>query len=222
MKHIIKQFGLPRSGTNFVRFLLENNYKDVLVHVDTEGWKHGYVPDCLPVDRKCVVMHKHPLSWLVSAFRFLGRRVVFSEGDTFETFLRSKFWVMNKSQEHRNCIVYQDPVECWNEMNRHWAKFCLLSSARAMVGYDKLVKDPEQALAPLVAAWGLERKDGELVIPKEVLLPSTDGESRMGARSFNSSYYASEAYREMYTPAREASVMSRVDKSVLKELGYSS
>lgn len=38
----IKQYGLKRSGTNYLRYLIEENFKDVKVLVDILGWKHGY------------------------------------------------------------------------------------------------------------------------------------------------------------------------------------
>src|ERR1043166_2267642 len=37
----IKQYGLHRSGTNFLRVILQENY-DVSVLTNIGGWKHGF------------------------------------------------------------------------------------------------------------------------------------------------------------------------------------
>ena len=38
----IKQYGLKRSGTNYLRYLIEENFQGVKVLVDILGWKHGF------------------------------------------------------------------------------------------------------------------------------------------------------------------------------------
>ena len=41
MTTYIKQYGIQRSCTNFVKVLLENNLKNTTVLTNVLGWKHG-------------------------------------------------------------------------------------------------------------------------------------------------------------------------------------
>ena len=40
---VIKQYGLRRCGTNYLRWLVEHNFKDVIFLENQGGWKHGPV-----------------------------------------------------------------------------------------------------------------------------------------------------------------------------------
>ena len=68
----IKQFGLQRTGTNYLRILLESNY-NVQILTNIGGWKHGFynVPQIMKKELDCIVMCKNPFSWLVSLHSFL-------------------------------------------------------------------------------------------------------------------------------------------------------
>ena len=59
----IKQYGLQRSGTNYLAFLLEQNYY-VDVWVNRGGWKHGpYTP--INPEMHCIIISKNPFAWIV-------------------------------------------------------------------------------------------------------------------------------------------------------------
>ena len=41
----IKQYGIQRSCTNYVKLLIEENFRQVHVLASTLGWKHGPHPE---------------------------------------------------------------------------------------------------------------------------------------------------------------------------------
>ena len=95
----VNLIGLFRSGTNYVRTLLEWNY-NLTVNYDGYGWKHAVVPTFSNASRftypdgKVLVVVKNPYSVLLSWYKYAinnGRNI---RGDTgsFGSFIRNRIY----------------------------------------------------------------------------------------------------------------------------------
>ena len=94
----IKIYGLQRSGTNWLGFLIQENFKDVRVLVNEGGWKHGYyiIPWSLKKEVDIISIIKNPYSWLVSVYNYWGpdRKKNIGpnlKGVDFDTFVRNRY-----------------------------------------------------------------------------------------------------------------------------------
>lgn len=115
---VLKQYGLPRSGTNYTKFLIESNYF-VTVLCNRGGWKHGRYQG--PANTDLIVTTKHPISWLVSIWN-----------------RRSRFDVWMKRHGRRMCIR-------WNNKNNHWLN--LNVGVRVFpIRYEDLLLNPNEEL----------------------------------------------------------------------------
>jgi len=110
----IKLYGLPRSGTNFLEFLLIKNY------------------------HASIAIVKNPFSWLRSIHEFtLGREHIFKRYLPFSDFLREEYiWdsdLYGKGTD-RVYIHHENPIVYWNTMNKHW-----MQNATVWVQYETVL-----------------------------------------------------------------------------------
>ena len=117
-----------RSGTNFTKFLLEENYM-VRVMANALGWKHGEYPHHLPKTVSIIVTIKHPLAWLVSSCR--DRTNVKSIGiDDFRCWLKQPEGV--------------EQMDLWSMRNRYWIENA--KRPLTVFRYIDLLENPQQTL----------------------------------------------------------------------------
>ncbi len=150
----IKQFGLHRSGTNFLRVILQENYH-VTVLSNEGGWKHGpyEVPTRLGRELDCMICVKNPYAWLVSLHRYRH-----PEKDlAFPEFVRSPINVVGPGgPEH--AIVKPNPVRLWVDMYQHWLSVKLESHRMFVFQYEKVLASPRESIQGLVHALQLQRR----------------------------------------------------------------
>jgi len=224
LKHVfrsptVKQFGLPRTGTNYCRFLLERNYQ-VEVLVDKEGWKHGYLSPMLHPCRMCVMLSKDPFAWFTSALRLYRHYMLSTYSVTVSSlggFLRSKFIIGD-----RGCLLsFKNPIDCWNVMTRHWLSIPYTGRNFIAVRYEDLVKTPEETLGFIAKRFRLVRKIGDFENTAQTLGMSSDNQNvSQRSQAFDPAYYLERKYMSLYTPEQIAYVNERLEKALLKKLKY--
>lgn len=67
----LSEFGCRRTGTTYLKAVVEANFEEVAVHNMEGGWKHGLVEPGADVDGYLVVA-KDPYAWLASMDRYFG------------------------------------------------------------------------------------------------------------------------------------------------------
>lgn len=198
-KHIFKQYGLPRTGTNYIKALIEKNYyAKVLANIG--GWKHGYY--CLSKQLDCIVSIKHPLSWLVSMYNHIkSSSKHFSINHVQETF--SKF-IISPFTIYRNQPLVDNPVKFWNEMYRHW-----LNIPRVFViVYENVLINPY-----ILDQLPVSRLKSPLEDIHQVLKPGHE-KVYISNDKFDDSYYLEKKYLLNYTSDELDFVISNVDMDI--------
>jgi hypothetical protein len=139
----LKIYGLPRSGTNYLQFMLVNNFKVKVLLLD-HGWKHDRIVSSLP----SIAIVKNPFSWLVSMYLFSKLRCGMfhlPQEITFSDYIRYPFIWDTDVAGKGSRLVYQtfvNPIHYWNDMNCHWqekANLCV-KYEDLLVGFDCLDK----------------------------------------------------------------------------------
>lgn len=130
MKTTFKIYCLPRSGSNYLKWLLENNY-NIVLNQNEGGWKHGYVTNTT----NNILIVKHPILWLPSIYNYLLTPTDLCPPiqPNFYKFLRNPINIQKET--------YGNPLIWWNESLKHY-----LSQIEIVIDYFKLKNNPEETL----------------------------------------------------------------------------
>jgi hypothetical protein len=117
IKDSIRVIGVPRSGTNLLKFMIETHSK-INCFFNVHWWKHAVIPPLMMKnsdimdDIPTVVMFRNPVAQIVSFYNFSikGRTAMRGEKD-LSAFVESPIFMKppNESIEYR----YSSPVEYW-------------------------------------------------------------------------------------------------------------
>ena len=231
----LKQYGLHRSGTNFLRVILQENYH-VTVLTTEGGWKHGRfeLVQKLGHELDCLLCVKNPYSWLVSLHRYRH-----PENDMlFPQFVRSEIRVVGQEAPD-DAIVSANPIRLWSEMNQHWLGAPLMSHRWFVFRYEDVLAAPYDSIQELVGALKLERKQPIAQKLKSILGTSEEPEffvppRQLGALKdqykkrnlergvvFDASQYTRHEYLKSFTPELLKFVNENLDPGIVNRLGYS-
>lgn len=196
----IKQYGLQRSGTNYTRWLIENNFQNVEVLVNKYGNKH-FVPEKLPNNIKTAITVKNPYSW------YLSRYKLYIKEDNFG----------KKTGGNRGEKDLEDFIESWNYLNGLW--FDLHKSREnisMIVKYEDLLLNRDDFFNELINKFNLipnkEYKDVENIIrPPHIVIPNT---------IHDRNYYIEEKYMDEITEEQLLIFRKNLSKKLMDAFGY--
>jgi len=192
----VKMLGLMRSSTNLLELLLQANYH-VKVLSNGGGWKHGLyrVPQELGRSAPTVCLVKEPYSWMVSMYRYRGRR----KTRTFEDYLKAA----------------ELPV-AWNCQVKHYADVCARVREAELVKAETVMFHPHAVCDRLAVAFGLRVKPGEFkTIPQRV-----GSNRRVGKKPFNLRFYRDARYMRVYSRRLLEYANRCLDHRLMARLGY--
>ena len=194
---VVKQYGLQKSGTNYLKHLLEENFH-VQVLVNKGGWKHGAyrLPSLLGRELNCMVSTKNVLAWLFSMWKYSG-----------------------KSEKFVPFVMRGTMVEHWGVMHRNWlhAAEKLTKPKMVFIRYEDVLVHPGNAMGQAAEALDLgPRKTAVFWTPKGEL--TSTGSQRK--KHFDPRFYRQEKYRAQYNKKLLAFVRENVDPGVVAALGY--
>lgn len=143
----LKQYGLPRSGSNYTKWMIENNYF-AKVEVNIGGWKHG---PHMSSTKKSFCTIKNPYSWCVSIYNFVLRNFMQKKWSPFETKselgLRSiKYFIAEEFtiKSDKETYFFENPIAYWNFAIKNWNE-----GGSKIIRYEDLLDDPHKSLCSL-------------------------------------------------------------------------
>lgn len=194
----VKQYGLQRSGTSVLWWLLKENY-DVTVLTNQGGWKHGsHNPRRWPRETHVVVSVMHPLPWLVNFWRYCrgyDRR-------PFRKFL-TRNWC--------------SPVHLWNWAYQHWTRIQLADHELAEVRYKDLLASISSTMLRVQTVMKLPRLRRPFRRPKGYVDPHPPP----GAKGFDPAWFTEGKFMRHYTPDLLAFVGNRLLPELMERFCYS-
>jgi len=228
--------GALRSGTNFLKYLLEQNFL-VCADFDAFGWKHSGVPvlgrnstlDYPDVPLAYIV--KNPYAFAVSLHRYHqrismhGDRVSVSGSEGWSAFLTSPIVISDSQLTASPQMRFANPLQYWNFI--YWNLETLDQKRFRAVGfnYEDLIANPE-TVRRIETAVRLRRRSATLATPGNQM-------RRLGARAapasissyetperFDPDYYTDRRYLDSYTPEQLAFIRSEVSPWLMERRGY--
>jgi hypothetical protein len=231
----IKEYGLHRSGTNFLRVILQENYEVVLL-TNTGGWKHGFyeLPQRLGREIDLAICVKNPYAWLLSFYNHLQpeKKISFAE------FLQQPLNLQRPERQDR-ALCADGPAQLWVQMYEHWLAVELRNHRRFIFRYEDVLADPRASIQELVSAlelrrrkpWhyrlrrslGLENGEPRFFLPSIRLgaVPQNyKGKHIKRGEEFNSAQYTRHEYLKSYSPDMLDFVNQHPQPQLLERLGY--
>lgn len=191
----VKIFGLERTCTNYLHWLLRNNYYDLeLLQLYEGGWKHG-LPHNLSEDTKTILCVKHPYAWMVSLYKWDQNAQL--GGLSFKTYVMSG-----------------QPIFKWNTMLRAW----LNTINPTIVRYEDLLDNPEKECDRIAGEVGFKKKGYGFVTPGEKKLDYNTYTAP--TLQFNKGYYENKEYMDCYDNEMVDFIKSHIDYELLELFKY--
>lgn len=147
----IKIKGCPRSGTNFLEFLIYKNIHINPAYFDSHdifGWKHGLMK---PDDNYnyCIIF-KNIYAWLKSLYDYVELNKVwkfqnffpFDKSETLSDFLKNPFVHIHLKNTEIN---EENPIQYWNKMHENWY-FTPIKGKKIFIHYENILVNAEEKI----------------------------------------------------------------------------
>ena len=219
----IKIHGLQRCGTNYLLYLINENFEKSKCLVNLGGWKHGhYIAEWAvghEVDVICIT--KTPYSWLVSVYDYwhniekdIGPKI---RGVPFKDFVRNRLYC-----EKQGSVPYilraSNPVQHWNNMNYHWMSIRMQSKSLFVLRYESLISNTKSCLEAISEQFKIKMKN-EFRDSKNCFNPSNES-PKLADVEWNRQKYQKEKYLEMYDQDTFDFVNEQLDLDLMIKLNY--
>lgn len=171
-KRPVAVVGAFRCGTNYLSYLLAENYRCRMVP-DAYGWKHTGVPirtrfhgrqlNITPI----AVIAKDPCAFVDALFRYrnaVGRNIIAPEA--WGDFLAQPIILFDSYIRKSPQMKFANPVQYWNWIYWNLTSLPVGKYRTAEVSYPALTADPEGQTDRIARSFGLRRKPGEFRLPQ--------------------------------------------------------
>lgn len=212
----VKIYGLQRSGTNYLTYLLKENIEDVKVLVNEGGWKHGHYVES---SAHHVIVTKNPYSWLVSVYEYWssGNKIGPDlRGVPFGEFIHNRVYV-----EAQKGVPYliraSNPVQHWNNMNFHWLS--VQTKSLFVAKYEQLLSEPQACVQRIASAFHGKLR-ATFVACDKTTIPADEDPKLSEDVWGKAKYYKEEQYLSYFTPELFKFVNEELDLDVMVSLNY--
>jgi hypothetical protein len=236
----VKQQGAMRTGTNLVKFALEENFTNVRVLVNIGRWKHA------PADR--------PFNWLgtswegdgidIDVARRIGPEDLAAVRDAVDrgalryaisvrnvyawlvSYLRFEHWYDDPPLRHLSDLPRDEivgAIQRWNVLYQSYLDVLATDPCSTAFRLEDLVASFDQTLDRTGSSWGLRRRHQRYVRPERYLRAGVDGQSRselFESLPFEPSQSVTEAYAGQLDAGLLALVNNTVDERLVRAFGY--
>jgi len=222
--------GALRTGTNYLKFLLEANYQ-ITAAFSEFGWKHAGVPifnhgsgfDYPDVPVFYIV--KNPYAFVMSLHRYYveHRKNIISH-DAFDHFLTRPIVLFDSQLKNSPQMRFSNPIQYWNYI--YWNLENLSTEKFRSIGfnYENLLADPE-GIKALEQVFRFRKRTGRTIVPRNQLKRLTGvtadvaGGQYETEDSFDSSYYIEEKYLNDFSEAQLSFIRNELDPQLMARRG---
>lgn len=224
--------GLPRSGTNFLRSVLEWNFF-CNVEQNAYCWKHGFFPIVSTnslfkqASLDLVFVTRNPFHAIHSLFSYYsknGNNLIASQ--PFKAFLRSRIILHDSSQPSSPQYRFKNPVELWNDLNWNFASIKRNDAAQVHARYEDLMNAPEPTISRIASALNLNSKSDGIAIPSRRVrnMPARQATGKnfyVTNTMFDRTFFDSFSYMDIFDCDDADFMIDNIDTELVASLGYS-
>ena len=244
----IKQYGIQRSCTNFVKLLLENNLERSIVLSNVLGWKHGphkkevnwNGDDWDPQNKKIETYlsldeleeikkayKSNEIKYLICLKDPYAWLVSYSKYDNRPDKIRSLGGLLNESRKlmNRKKGVNRDKIpeylEMWNKLHQNWMNLTDHSNC-TYTKYENLLENPKEEVERL-AKFFKTKTNNEFYVPEGRMKrggEKIDKNNSTENKIFDSSYYIERRYLENFNEKMYETIRKHIDFEIVKKMKY--
>lgn len=230
-KKKITVLGAFRTGTNYVRYLLESNYRCRAAY-DTFGWKHSGISifsqssGIKYAKQPVVYISKNPASFVVSLYDYylkIDRNIIAEKN--WHDFLRSPIVIFDSKPDKSVQLRFSNPVQYWNYL--YWNLSNLPKKQFISFGlrYESVIQNPEAEIEAIAQQLKLRRISENFILPDKKMWRMKDKDhSNMKTSITNDEFdinnYLNADYLKRYTNDDIQFLINETDQHLLIELGY--
>lgn len=222
--------GAFRTGTNYVRYLLEKNF-ECKVSFDAYGWKHSGVPifsrhskfsyPKMPV----VYVYKHPAAFVVSLYNyFLQVNKNIMASTEWEEFLRKPFVIYDLKSEGSPQMRFSNPVQYWNFIYWNLSNLPVDRINSEGLRYESVLENPEFEVGSVASRLGLRRNSLPFSVPEGRLRRLNDRsfnpQKAVRDEKFDDDLYKNRKFFSLYTEADLQFLRKEVDGQLMAQFSY--
>ena len=222
----IKIHGLQRSGTNYLSYLINENFVNTKALINLGGWKHGAysAPWMVGKEVHVLAITKNPYAWLTSVFHYWGPEKKLRigpdlEGITFEEFVMNRL-IAEGQRDVPYLFRASNPVQFWNNWNLHWSSIRLNNKKLHFITYESLINYTEETLNKIGDILDLKRKSADMKDCDETFTPSGEAMKLSGEKFKKLNFYKNQEYLNQFNDDLLKFVNEEVDLELMLYFGY--
>lgn len=227
----VKQYGMKRSGTNYTRWLLQENFVNVQPLSEILGWKHGPHPDNVDWTGKSWADPFHPQAEsetqaLVAMVTDDIYKAVISNQIRYTITTKNPYawWCsyVRFTERPEPMMSVEDGLISWNSLHDNWSDLAKRNPLATIVKYEDLLLDLDTTLNRIATELELEPKDSKFKSLAVRMARRSDLNWNMGPTNmpFDSSYYTEHKYLEMFDEKLLELFRQRLSPLTMHRLGY--
>jgi len=210
----IQQYGLQRTGTCYLNWLLNNNFENIRV---LAGDKHTRPIDITKIEPQNFDS-SHMTHQLTTNMKTQLVKAAESKQLKYVISIKNPYsWIKSWYRYKPNSGSIETVIKTWNKKNNIFLDFYNNNIDNAfIVLYQDLIINYEDILSQIEQKFNLQ-KTGDLI---------TNIEKRMtrgytpGNRNFNKNYYINREYMNEFNKKQITKIKTLTDKKLLESLGY--
>ncbi|WP_147457627.1 hypothetical protein [Paracoccus alkanivorans] len=225
--------GIFRSGTNFLKSLLEINY-DVKVKYDSYGWKHYFFPainektTVIYPNQPCVFIARNPFLSLTSLYNYFEsnkRNAEKVDTSSFKSFIREDIIIHDGGNKSSPRLWFPNPVVMWAQINHNAVTSAKSMPERAIfIKYEDLISSPEHVTLLVAKNFSLPSTRSDFVVPEKRLKKlhenTHNSENFFTNEKFNKAAVEPEEYMKNFDNDDLDHIIKSVPSFIIDEIGY--
>jgi hypothetical protein len=218
-------YGVFRSGTNYVKALLDLNYT-MWVRTRNGGFKHAPIPALFDqsgwVARESIGVVRDPWAWLPSMWDYAPGPGNYNVtcASSWDAFLVEPLEIYSGALAGFPRYWYRTPVDYWTAMVASFK-----AKSTVVVKYEDALAHPEKTCDGVAGEYGASRLRAEFLVPRRTMRRASDDrfESMADATSeqvFDREYYEHGRYMDRYSSSNIEAVNKLLIDDIVGPLGY--
>ena len=182
-------YGLPRSGTNYIEFMLTRNL-NVSCPTNMYEWKHG------PIEQnrcKFFIIYKDPFSWINSMYVYNQKYdLCLNKYRSISRFIRGEM-VLDERMFNPRWYIRGNPVMIYNDMIGHYAGNSSVLNC-GILNYESFMVDSSDSMRKICSAANAEMPSS-LVHPEAPIFNKLVGIDAVNREVYeNKNFYTNRSY----------------------------
>lgn len=227
----VKQYGMKRSGTNYTRWLVQNNFVDVQPLSEILGWKHGPHPNDVDWTGSSWTDPSHTQEEnerqaLVAMVTDDLREAVASNNIRYTITTKNPYawWCsyVRFTERPEPMVSVKDGIKLWNILHENWSCLVQKNPLAIIVRYEDLLLNLDKTMLQIAYKLQLEPKSGDFKDLEVRMARRSDLNWHMGPTTtqFDPSHYTDRKYLEIFDDKLLKTFGQLLAPSVMKRLGY--